>query len=232
MTVRKFLLCLGCALLVALPAFAQGIPTGTLSGLVTANNGQAQPGVTVTVSSPALQGTRNAVTGNNGGYNIPLLPPGDYKLTFDRDPATDFARLIPTTEPTTLHVMDGNLAGKGIRFGDGKRNNDCTIDWRGANSGVDWPVRVAGSGRFKVSANYATTTKEAGGSFALRLGGKEVVARVQPTERGTAFTTVELGELELSACKAMLTIRPAEIDGGDLMRLRTITLTPQAAVRR
>jgi outer membrane receptor protein involved in Fe transport len=85
MTVRKFVLCLGCALLLALPAFAQGVPTGTLSGLVTANNGQAQPGVTVTVSSPALQGTRTAVTGSNGGYNIPLLPPGDYKVTFDRE---------------------------------------------------------------------------------------------------------------------------------------------------
>jgi len=83
--VRNFLLCLGCALLLALPAFAQGVPTGTLSGLVTANNGQAQPGVTVNVSSPALQGTRTAVTGNNGGYNIPLLPPGDYKISFERE---------------------------------------------------------------------------------------------------------------------------------------------------
>src|SRR6185436_18713445 len=61
MRVRTFLLCLGCALLLALPVFSQGIPTGTLAGRVSADN-QTLPGVTVSVSSPALQGRRSATT--------------------------------------------------------------------------------------------------------------------------------------------------------------------------
>lgn len=73
MRVRTFLLCLGCALLLALPALSQGIPTGTLSGRVTADN-QSLPGVTVTASSPSLQGKRSATTNSNGDYTIPLLP--------------------------------------------------------------------------------------------------------------------------------------------------------------
>ena len=41
--------------------------TGSLVGTVT-SEGNGLPGVTVTVSSPALQGLRTAVTGETGGY--------------------------------------------------------------------------------------------------------------------------------------------------------------------
>lgn len=73
-TVRLFLL-----LLIATTSFAQ--TTSTLSGTVTSDN-NALPGVTITISSPALQGTRTTVSGSNGDYNFPALPPGDYKVTF------------------------------------------------------------------------------------------------------------------------------------------------------
>jgi hypothetical protein len=79
---KNLLLCLGCALLLALPAFGQGIPTGTLSGHVTSDS-QTLPGETVTVTSPALQGARTATTNSNGDYNLPLLPPGDYQVKFE-----------------------------------------------------------------------------------------------------------------------------------------------------
>ncbi len=56
--------------------------TGTLVGTVT-SDGKPLPGVTVTVTSPVLQGSRTAVTGEAGGYHFPALPPGDYSVTFD-----------------------------------------------------------------------------------------------------------------------------------------------------
>ena len=40
----------------------------------------ALQGVTVTVSSPSLQGTRKTTTGPNGVYNFGALPPGDYTI--------------------------------------------------------------------------------------------------------------------------------------------------------
>ncbi|HEX9162728.1 MAG TPA: TonB-dependent receptor [Thermoanaerobaculia bacterium] len=70
-----FVLLLPCAV------FAQ-ITTGTMSGTVT-TEGKPLPGVTVTVMSPSLQGTRTAVTGDAGGYNFPALPPGDYTVTYE-----------------------------------------------------------------------------------------------------------------------------------------------------
>lgn len=83
MRLRTFVLSAVCALLLALPALSQGIPTGILSGRVTSQDGSALPGVLVTVTSPALQGTRTATTSENGEYNLPLLPPGDYQVSYE-----------------------------------------------------------------------------------------------------------------------------------------------------
>ena len=69
-------------LLVATQAQAQGLPTGTVNGRVTETEGLPLPGVAVTAKSPALQGTRTAVTNVNGDYVIPNLPPGEYVVTF------------------------------------------------------------------------------------------------------------------------------------------------------
>ena len=69
-------------LTVAADAFGQGRQTGTISGTAVDAQGLSLPGVTVTVSSPSLQGTRTAVTDINGNYSLPQLPPGDYSVVF------------------------------------------------------------------------------------------------------------------------------------------------------
>ncbi|HWB18561.1 MAG TPA: TonB-dependent receptor [Vicinamibacterales bacterium] len=63
------------------PAAAQS-PTGTISGRVADTNGGVLPGVTVTLSSPALQGTQVAVATEHGDYIFSLLPPGVYTVRF------------------------------------------------------------------------------------------------------------------------------------------------------
>ena len=71
-----------CLLAAALPALAQGVQTGAVSGLVTSLDRQALPGVTVTVVSTALQGEREAITDSNGIYHLTGLPPGTYRVAF------------------------------------------------------------------------------------------------------------------------------------------------------
>ncbi len=83
MRLRSVVLSAICALLLALPAFSQGLPTGTLAGNVKASDGTALPGVLVTVTSPALQGARTSTSNESGDYSIPLLPPGEYQVTFE-----------------------------------------------------------------------------------------------------------------------------------------------------
>jgi hypothetical protein len=70
------------ALLFAALSAAAQTTVSTLTGTVT-SGGTPLPGVTVTVTSPALQGARVAVSGENGAYSIPALPPGAYTVTFE-----------------------------------------------------------------------------------------------------------------------------------------------------
>jgi outer membrane receptor protein involved in Fe transport len=68
-----------CLLLLAPIVVAQ--TTGTIDGTVTDQNGGALPGATVEITSPNLQGTRTATTGNDGRFRFVSVPPGPYKVT-------------------------------------------------------------------------------------------------------------------------------------------------------
>jgi outer membrane receptor protein involved in Fe transport len=69
--------------LLAPPAAAQSTTTGAILGrVVDADTGESLVGVTVVVTSPALQGTQTTLSDENGGYKITGLPPGSYLVTF------------------------------------------------------------------------------------------------------------------------------------------------------
>lgn len=76
----KWLLRALLVVLIASPAFGQ--QTGTIVGKVTMDDGSALPGVSVQATSNVLPQPRNTVTGGNGDFRLPLLPPGKYELTF------------------------------------------------------------------------------------------------------------------------------------------------------
>ena len=63
------------------PLFAQ--QTGAISGTVKATDGSLLPGATVEARSDVLPGPRATVTGANGEYRLPALPPGSYTVTFN-----------------------------------------------------------------------------------------------------------------------------------------------------
>jgi hypothetical protein len=71
-------LALGC--LCASPAWSQ--QTGSIAGKVTAPEGDAMPGVSVQATADVLPQAITTETGATGEYRFPLLPPGDYTLTF------------------------------------------------------------------------------------------------------------------------------------------------------
>lgn len=79
---RKFLGLLLCFLfLMGLSLGAQELQTGAIRGKVVDENGQALPGVSITVTGPALLGKVTAVTNEAGMFRAPALPPGrDYEI--------------------------------------------------------------------------------------------------------------------------------------------------------
>ncbi|MGE5358620.1 MAG: carboxypeptidase regulatory-like domain-containing protein, partial [Bacteroidales bacterium] len=66
------------AVLACVPAWAQ--TTGQITGRIVDPTGVPLPGATVTVTSPALQAARTAVTDVAGTYRVPTLPPGTYTV--------------------------------------------------------------------------------------------------------------------------------------------------------
>lgn len=84
------------------PALAQGNTTGSIAGRITDQQGGVLPGVTVTATSPALQGARTAVTSEHGDYVLAFLPPGDYSLSMELAGFKAATRIVSSTQSVTV----------------------------------------------------------------------------------------------------------------------------------
>jgi len=74
--------CVGLILPTRAAAQPAGTSTAAIEGRVVDTTGAPLPSVTVVASSPALIGTRQALTDPGGFYRFPALPPGLYTLQF------------------------------------------------------------------------------------------------------------------------------------------------------
>src|SRR6185436_16609255 len=68
------------ALIVTVSVFGQ--TTAQITGTVT-TDGVPLPGVTVTITSLQMQGSRTATTLDTGGYTFQGVPPGEYTVKFE-----------------------------------------------------------------------------------------------------------------------------------------------------
>ncbi len=87
-------------------AFAQtGQNFGELVGKAVDDQGGILPGVTVTVSGPALMGAQTAVTNERGLFRFPAVPSGTYKVTFELPGFATLVRdgvVVPVRQTVTL----------------------------------------------------------------------------------------------------------------------------------
>ncbi len=90
------------AILPITQAVAQGV-SGSLTGTVT-TEGKSLPGVTVTVTSPSMQGTKTTVSGDAGGYNFASLPPGEYTVTFELSGMQGLSKRVDVNVAQTSRV--------------------------------------------------------------------------------------------------------------------------------
>ena len=80
--VRPMFAALLSTLFVCFAAFGQTVnyTTGSIAGKVSDDAGAGVPGVTVTTTNLDTGQTRTTFTDKNGGYDLSLLPPGNYKV--------------------------------------------------------------------------------------------------------------------------------------------------------
>ena len=110
--VRTWLLCVVASLAVATAASAQ-TTTSTISGRVADSQGLALPGVTVSATSPNLQGTRVVTTSTNGDYVFTLLPSGTYTILFELSGFQRQERNV-TLAPTQTLPLDVSMGVAGV----------------------------------------------------------------------------------------------------------------------
>ena len=101
-----------CWTLLSVAAASAQSTTGTITGRVTDSQDLPIPGVTVSATSPNLQGARETVSSGNGDFILALLPSGTYTVRFE---LTGFQRqertvAVAPTQAVPLEVVMGPAA--------------------------------------------------------------------------------------------------------------------------
>ncbi|HEV8346166.1 MAG TPA: carboxypeptidase-like regulatory domain-containing protein [Vicinamibacterales bacterium] len=110
--IRRMLVLMMCVAASSTWAIAQ--QTGLLSGVVRDSQGGVLPGVTVSVSSPALMGLRTATTTETGNYQFTGLPPGTYEVKYELSGFSTLRRddirvLVAQTTRLDIELAVGSL---------------------------------------------------------------------------------------------------------------------------
>lgn len=113
-------------------AFAQTATTGGFAG--TATDAQGKPIVGATVRIASSQVTRTVLTGDNGGFRIPLLNPGAFTLTVSKPGFTTITQKV--------EVALNELRSINLRMA---AENTATVEVIAANTGVDTTTTTQGA---------------------------------------------------------------------------------------
>jgi hypothetical protein len=97
------------ALLLVCAAAAAAADTGTISGTIFSQSGEAVTGATVTLSGELVPGGRSVVTGETGAYRFDFLLPGEYRIevTASGMPALNRPAFVELGRATQVDLVVG-----------------------------------------------------------------------------------------------------------------------------
>jgi hypothetical protein len=143
---------------------------------------------------------------------------------------------------TWLPARDGVAHGQ-IKRSSGAPNCSYFTNWTSTDDSITWDVEVMTDGRYRAEVYYTAAVEDTGSTLELSLGDRQVLAKVDepfdPPLRGTEhdrvkrngesyvkdFKPLQLGILNLSRGRGLLTIRARDIPGRHVIDLRTVVLT-------
>lgn len=92
---------------------AQSLPTATLAGKVTAEDGAGLPGIRIRLESESLQGVREITTSATGDFLAALLPTGEYTVTFQAEGMQRVSRTVSLRAASTVR-LDQRMQPAGV----------------------------------------------------------------------------------------------------------------------
>jgi len=115
---------------------------GSIFGKVTDASGGVLPGVTVTVSGPALQAPLVGVTQESGAYQFPVVPIGTFSVTFE---LTGFKKVVRNN----IVIVNGFNAPVDMKLEVGAMSEELTVsaaapvvDTKKTNSGATFTSEI------------------------------------------------------------------------------------------
>jgi len=136
---------------------------------------------------------------------------------------SDTNRLLQPEFPSdTLRAFDGELHGKGLKFGPGKKTDDVALNWTKPEEFLTWPVRLEKAASYDVAINYIAAQDSAGGKFTVSFGFQSVSGEV----KAGVNQTTSLGRVSLAPGNFEIKVAATKIAGGELFRLRSLELKP------
>ena len=144
------------------------------------------------------------------------------------DIQADTNRLLQPDFPVeTLRAFDGELHGKGLKFGPGKKTDDVVMNWTKTNEFVVWPVRINQTTRYNVAVNCIAPSDSNGNTFRVLFESSQATpAAINGTVRAGNPDSEPLGTVTIGPGITDIKIVPLEIHGDELMRLRSLQLKP------
>jgi outer membrane receptor protein involved in Fe transport len=133
-------------------ARAQSTTSGAIQGVVTDKaTGAKLVGVTVTVTSPSLQGDQTTITEEDGSYKISPLPPGEYTVTFYylaiRLERRGISVGVNRTTPVYQQLDESQAGGEVVRILDSAPTIDPTSTAQGITIDKNYMRNVPVPGR-------------------------------------------------------------------------------------
>lgn len=139
------------------------------------------------------------------------------------DVAVDPDRLLQPAFPIeTLRVFDGELHGKGIKFGAGKTRDAYAYEWTRPDQFITWKTRLNDPATYEVELVYDAEPGSANGAFAVSFGGESLKGVVQPG----VMQVASLGRVTLKPGNLEIRLAAMEIKGDEMMKPRALTLKP------
>jgi hypothetical protein len=168
----------------------------------------------------------------NGSIVMTIAPPAKIdpiatvvELQFDSKPEVDLTATAvhaADDKSITLTAADAIVNGRKAKL-----DGDHIGSWSDRRDAVLWDFLPKQAGSYKVAATYACAENSAGAEFMLSVGDAKVSGKVESTGGEGQYKTVELGTIQVGDDLQTLMIRPTKLDAGNLMELKSITLTPR-----
>jgi len=132
--------------------------------------------------------------------------------------------LSPAVSTNMLHVFEGELHGKGMKWGGGNARTNFIQNWPSPEGYISWAVRANETARYRLTARYTGMGDNLGNVFSVEIAGQSFDGVVEAKGKHLVF---ELGEANIPAGRHTLTVKTKQQKAGsNLVYLTDISFIP------